>query len=197
MSGERALTIAASIDVTTLSAEDLRTLLLSLAAEAKRKPTVGELWAPDDVKSYWVLLISGTNRPEQMQIARELLTWSALFTRGSSRVLCIQHSDTKAFNTCSEHFGTKEYPALYLATSPEMGTRIEVPKPALQKLQSTDGALHDFLTETHTALVQRESLAEISSRLKKDKALSVLGVLYRELRSIASLKASADISAKF
>jgi len=78
-----------------------------------------------------------------------------------------------------------------------MGTRVHIPKSLLQKLQSSEGAFHDFLTETHTALVQDESLKEISGRLLKDKAIHLAGLAYQELKSITGLKASVDVSAKF
>jgi hypothetical protein len=184
-----------TVDLDDLPSE-ARALLLRAARKYLTTASVADLWKIREVTSYWVLLISGTSRTEHLDIARELLAWSAFSTRETSKVVCIQIADGESFNMCAKHFATTEYPALYLGTSPEMSTYVGMPKSVLVGLCSKAGALHDFLTETHTALVKGDSLADINKRLLKDRTKHYAGIVYRELRSIISLKGSADVSVK-
>lgn len=194
MSNERQLVIdstAPGPDLASL-APDVQALVLKLAKELAKSPTVSDLWEPGDATSYWILLVSGTHRAEHLQIAKELLTWSAFSARSSSRVLCIQSSDVREFAVCASHFGAAEYPCLFLGTAPTMSTHVGLPKAVLQAITSKDGGLHDFLTETHTALIRGDSLENINQRLLKDRTKRFAEVVYRELRSIVSFKGSAE-----
>lgn len=192
-SSRKALEVRASshADLTGLP-PDVQALVLKIARELNRDPSVTDLWQSDDAASYWILLVGGTHRPEHLSIAKELLTWSAFSARGTSRVLCLQSADAREFKLCSAHFGATEYPCLFLGTAPSMSTHVVIPKSVLQAICSKDGGLHDFLTETHTALGNGDSLSQINQRLLKDRTKRYAEVVYKELRGIVSFKGSAE-----
>lgn len=192
-----ALDVAPNLGDLSGLAPDVQDLVLKLAAQMARQSTISELWQVEEATSYWVLLVAGAHRTEQLQIARELLTWSAFSARGASHVVCIQSSDRKEFKLCTNHFGALEYPCLFLGTAPSMNTFVGVPRAVLQAICSKEGGLNDFLTESHMALVRGESLEQISNRLLKDKAKRYAEILYKEIRSIVSFKGSVDAKAEW
>lgn len=181
------------LDVSMLTPE-MRAIVLHLASQIPTKPTISNLWDPDEIVSYWLLLIGGTNRPEHMQVVQELLTWSAFSSRGAAKVVCVQASDAKDFHLCAKHFAASEYPSLYLGTSPEMSTFVGLPRSLLLELSKKEGVLQDFFTETHTALVKGESLSDINKKLLKDQTKRYAAVIYKEFRGIVSFSASASAS---
>src|SRR6266446_10548656 len=52
-----------------------------------------DLWEQGDLaRSFWILLTTGVNQSEEMEIAKTLLFWKAFFAQEASRVRCVQSS---------------------------------------------------------------------------------------------------------
>jgi len=154
-----------------------------------------DLWERrENAATFWVLLISGVNQPEEMEIARELLTWKAFFPKDSAMVLCIQSSDHAEFQCTSARFGIVNCPSLVFSNSPEMASFVEIKSELLFTLLSTKGAFQRFLTRVHQSIVNGEEFENIRTALWSEQFWSGIKVIYAEVKGIvgASVKANLD-----
>src|SRR4051812_29822872 len=72
-----------------------------------------DLWDQGQLaRSFWVLLTTGVNQTEEMEIAKTLLFWKAFFAQETSRVRCVQSSERRELACCSMRFGPLSYPTL-------------------------------------------------------------------------------------
>jgi len=157
-----------------------------------------DLWEKRDLSvTFWVLLISGVNQSEEMEIASALLTWKHFFAKDSAMLLCIQSSERNEFKCATSKFGAVACPSLILGDSPEMDEYIEIKSDLLFTLQNTKGALQRFLTRLHQMLENGTALEDVRTSLWSEQFWSGIKVVYAEVKGIvgASVKANIDFKA--
>src|SRR5690349_12763636 len=111
---------------------ELLRLLLGAAVREATQIAVADLWEqPGRANSYWILMMTGINRKEEMQLANELLAWREFSAKRGARVRCIPRSETIEFRCCSTHFRVTSSPTLIFGNTPEMDSFLRLPSPYL------------------------------------------------------------------
>jgi hypothetical protein len=154
-----------------------------------------DLWERRDLScTYWVLLISGVNQPEEMEIASALLTWKHFFAKDSAMLLCIQSSERREFKCATAKFGAVNCPSLIVSDSPEMDEFIEMKSDLLFALQNSKGALQRFLTRIHQMIENGKSLDDVRASLWSEQFWAGIKVVYTEVKGLvgSSVKTSID-----
>ena len=154
-----------------------------------------DLWERRDfAATFWVLLISGINQTEEMDIAIALLTWKHFFAKDSAMLLCIQSSERREFKCATAKFGAVNCPSLFLSDSPEMEEFIEIKPDLLFALQNSKGALQRFLTRIHQMLENGGELDSVRASLWSEQFWAGIKGVYSEVKSIVgtSVRANAD-----
>src|SRR3712207_5456171 len=65
--------------------------LFQTTLSESRKLDIIDLWEQRELAvSFWILLTTGVNQDEEMDIARTLLFWKAFFAKDASLVRCVQ-----------------------------------------------------------------------------------------------------------
>jgi hypothetical protein len=159
-----------------------------------REIRVVDLWERKELPvTYWILLMSGVNRAEEMDIANTLLSWQTFFGKHSARVRCIQSSETNEFLCCFSHFGTADYPVLIFSDSPDMESYVKIEPELLFNLSSTEGNLQRFLITLHSRIATGGTLSEVRAKLLTEKFWSALKIAYGEAKGFISFSASKQI----
>src|SRR5258708_7320393 len=163
--------------------------LFNRAFLAVRQLTTVDLWEqPELGVTYWILLLSGVNQEEEMEIAQALLVWKAFIAKDSARVLCIPHSDREEFKLCSLTFGASRTPTLVLSDSPNMADAITIQPELLFSLANKKGGLQRFFTQVHSSIENGDSLTEIKSQLRTNRFWSGVKLVYSEVKGLISIK---------
>lgn len=154
-----------------------------------------DLWERRDLSfTYWVLLISGVNQAEEMEIASALLTWKHFFAKDAAMLLCIQSSERREFKCASAKFGAVDCPSLIISDSPEMDDFIELKSDLLFALQNSKGALQRFLTRIHQMMENGKPLDDVRASLWSEQFWTGIKVVYTEVKGLvgSSVKTSID-----
>ena len=158
------------------------------ALQAARDVTVSNLWEqPELAVSYWILLLSGANLEEEMEIAQALLIWKAFIAKDSALVLCIPHSDRDQFKCCSSSFGVVKTPSLVFSDSRDMYGYIKIDPQLLFNLVGRKGGLQRFLTEIHSSIENGNSLRGIETQLRTERFWTGMKLAYAEIKDLISI----------
>lgn len=182
---------ALSTLVTRLEQEErelLEAAVKQLIAESEQLE-VSHIWTPDDlVGSYWVLLMSGVDQTDELDIATELLQWREFSAKGSARVACIPSSERRLFSLISSKFAITRCPTLLIANDVEMAEVLRIEPQLLSDLVEARGSFRKLLTEVHSLIELGESLGQISEMLQREDFFRRLKLVYAEAKSLISLK---------
>jgi hypothetical protein len=149
---------------------------------------LADLWDRESpAMTYWILLMSGVNQPDEMKIAQDLLSWQAFFSKHSARVQCVQSSERVEFRLCSSEFDIADCPALILSDRPDMKSYIRLEAQLLFTLLAENGGLQRFLTRVHAHLENGRTLQDIDGLLASDKFWRGLKVAYKEVKGLVSI----------
>lgn len=166
--------------------------MFQTALAAFQELTISDIWEqPELAVTYWVLLLSGENQEEEMEIAKTLLVWKAFGAKDSAQVSCIPHSDRDRFKCCSSAFSAVKTPTLILSDSRDMDQAIIIQPQLLFTLAGQKGALQRFLTEIHSSIENGASLSDIDNQLQTDRFWSGLKLVYSEIKTLISIKIGA------
>jgi hypothetical protein len=169
---------------------ELIVLLRTILAEV-RALDVADLWTPREAAlTYWILLLTGVNQPDEMNIARDLLSWQAFFSKDSARVLCVQSSEREAFRCCSAAFGAHHCPALIMSDTPDMHSYLKIEADLLKTLITQPGELQRFLARLHTMIENGHSLSDLKDQMTAEAFWRGLKVVYKEVKGFISIKLS-------
>jgi len=164
-------------------------VIFQRALQAVRELTISDLWEqPELAVTYWILLLSGVNQEEEMEIAKILLVWKAFIAKDSAQVLCIPHSDRENFKCCSGIFGAVKTPTLVLSNSRDMDEAILVDPQLLFTLAAQKGGLQRFLTEIHSSIENGNSLRDIDRQLRSERFWAGMKLVYSEIKGLISIK---------
>lgn len=195
------------VSVPTLSGRSLRVLAARLrrAEEAEaaailqavlvelRPLEVVDLWEPQEAAlTYWVLMLTGVNQPDELNIARDLLAWQAFFAKDSARVLCLQSSERDAFRCCSSAFEVHDCPSLVMSDTPEMQNRLKVEADLLRTLAGRPGELQRFLSRLHALVENGRTLNDLDRHLTAATFWRGLKVVYQEVKDLVSITISSS-----
>lgn len=165
-----------------------------LLAIIRKELEISDLWEqPELAFTNWILLISGINQQEEMEIAKTLFFWKGIFAKDSARVLCFQSLEHSKFKCCTSHFGSVNYPALMMSDSPEMESFIKIDAQLLFDLNK-DGSLQRFLTTIHSSIENGATLLDIEKELKTERWWSRLKLVYDEVKGLMTFKIGANIT---
>ena len=149
---------------------------------------ITDLWEqPELAITNWILLMTGINQNEEVEIAKTLLVWKAFFAKDSAAVLCIQSSEHQYFRCCSSHFGTVNCPTLMMSNTPQMKHFIKIESELLYKLNREDGGLQRFLTRVHSSIENGLTLQNIEKDLRSEKFWSGLKMVYEEIKELTKI----------
>jgi hypothetical protein len=176
--------------------EEVEALFQVALAEAHHLEVM-DLWESRDLAAtYWILMISGVNQPEEMDIATNLLSWKAFFAKDSAMVACIQSSERNEFRCASSKFGVVNCPALILGDSPEMNSFIEIRSELLFTLASNKGSFQRFVTRLHQLIENGTSIEDLRALLWSEQFWSGIKVVYSEVKSVVASTVKANIELK-
>jgi hypothetical protein len=163
-------------------------VFFQMALLAVKQPlTVSDFWEqPELTTTYWILLLSGVNQEEEMDVAKTLLIWKAFIAKDSAMVLCVPHSDREQFKCCSSKFGAVKTPTLVLSDSRNMDNSIIIDSQLLLTLSSNKGNLQRFLTEVHSIIENGGTLYDVDSQLRTEQFWKGLKLVYSEVKSLLS-----------
>lgn len=165
--------------------------LLRSILEEVRALNVVDLWIPREAAlTYWVLLLTGVNQPDEMQVAKDLLSWQGFFSKDSARVLCVQSSERDAFRCCSAAFGVHDCPTLIMGDGPAMHSYLKVEADLLKALIAQPGELQRFLARLHALVENGHSLKDLRDLMAAEAFWRGLKVVYREVKGLVSIKLS-------
>ncbi len=164
----------------------LEAIFQSALLEAQEIEVI-DIWnRPEIPVTYWVLLLSGINQEEELQIAHILLSWQAFFSKHTARAICIQSSEREEFRCCSATFEVVNCPTLIFSDSPDMQYFVKVDAELLFKLIAQKGGLQRFLTKVHSLVENGETLVGVKSLLLTEKFWSALKIVYNEAKGLIS-----------
>jgi hypothetical protein len=156
---------------------------------AVRELAIPDLWEqPELAITYWILLLSGVNQEEEMEIAKILLVWKAFIAKDSAQVLCIPHSDRESFKCCSAVFGAVKTPTLVLSNTRDMEDAILIDPQLLFTLAAQKGGLQRFLTEIHSCIENGASLEDMDRQLRTERFWAGMKLVYSEIKGLISIK---------
>lgn len=154
-----------------------------------RELNISSLWEqPELAVTYWILLLSGVNQEDEMEIAQTLLTWKAFIAKDSALVLCIPHSERTQFRQCSASFRAVKTPTLILSDSRDMYNHIKIDPELLFTLSGKRGGLQRFMTEIHSSIENGNSLGDIENQLLTERFWSGMKLVYAEVKGFVSFK---------
>lgn len=170
---------------------ELIVLLRTIMAEV-RALDVTDLWVPREAAlTYWILLLTGVNQPDEMNIARDLLSWQAFFSKDSARVLCVQSSEREAFRCCSAAFGAHHCPTLIMSDAPGMHSYLKIEADLLKTLIAQPGELQRFFARLHAMVENGHSLlSNLKDLMTAEAFWRGLKVVYKEVKGFISIKLS-------
>lgn len=167
----------------------LEALFQTTLIEAQEEFELLDLWDSRELPvTYWVLLLTGVNQEEEMEIANVLLSWKEFFSKNSARVICVQSSERNAFRCCSAAFEVVNCPTLIFSDSPDMWPFIKIESELLFKLASQKGGLQRFLTKIQSIVENGGTLIDVENMLLTDKFWSALKIVHTEVKSFVSIK---------
>jgi len=176
---------------------DERALVEAIFQNAVLEPQeieVLDLWVrPEVAVTYWILLLSGVNQEEEIQIAQSLLSWQMFFSKHAARVICIQSSERAEFRCCSSTFDVVNHPTLIFSDSPVMSPFIKVEPELLFTLANQKGGLQRFFTKIHSLIENGESIGSIEGMLVTEKFWRALKLVYDEVKGFISFSVKKDI----
>ncbi len=165
--------------------------LLQQAIQATSDVTLSDLWEqPELAMTYWILLMSGTNQDEETDIAKALLCWKAFNAKDSALVLCLTLSD-HSYQLCATQFKAVKTPSLIVSDSRDMYNYLKIDPDLLFNLMSVKGSFQRFITELHLTIRTGNTVQDIKSQLRKDRAWAGVKVLYTEAKSLISINIKA------
>ena len=94
--------------------------------------------------SYWVLFVSGINRPDEMKIAEEILVWNAFLSKEVAQLVCAQSSEVFTFDLFYRRYGIKDMPCLMVSNEPSMRNAIVINSDTLRHMSNSDGDIQQF-----------------------------------------------------
>lgn len=175
-----------------LEPEQEKALLLKLLDRAKRLE-VADLWlASGPALTHWILLLTGPNQEQEIEIAKELLSWQTFLAKHSARVLCIPSSEREPFICCAKQFDAQTFPCLYISDSPTMRNPVSIDGQTLRTLQE-QGQMQAFLTQMHSQLERGKPLKEVQLRLLGSKVAKAIKFAYAEAKGVFSINISTDV----
>ena len=147
-----------------------------------------DLWEDKELSvSYWILLINGINKKEEVDIAKKLLIWKSFFAKDSATVRCIQSSERRDFNFCACNFGIKTYPSLIIADSATMDSYICIDINLLIELDAVSNNLQAFFQKLHQHLENGGELKELKKEMKSEQFWSNLKIIYKEVKGLFTI----------
>lgn len=153
-----------------------------------------DLWQrPEIAVTYWILLLTGVNQEEEMQIAHTLLLWQSFFSKHTARVICIQSSERGEFRCCSSTFEVVNCPTLIFSDSPDMLSFVKIEPELLFAISSQKGGLQRFLTKLHSLIENGETITSIETMLLTEKFWSSLKIVYNEVKDLMSFSAKKEL----
>jgi hypothetical protein len=174
--------------------ELLEAIFQTALLEAKNEVEVIDLWDESSLPvTFWILLLTGVNQEEEMQIAQALLSWKAFFSKHSARVLCIQSSERNEFRCCTSSFDIVNCPTLIFGDSPDMQSIIKIEPELLLTLVNQKGGIQRFLTKIHSIIENGGTLSDVESMLLSEKFWATLKLVYNEVRNLVSFSIKKDI----
>ncbi|HWS90201.1 MAG TPA: hypothetical protein VN282_24745 [Pyrinomonadaceae bacterium] len=169
-------------------------LMIQRALHEPRELEVIDLWENQDIAvTFWILLITGVNQEEEMELAKTLLSWRAFFPKRAARALCVQSSERSEFRCCSSTFGVVNCPVLIFSDSPDMQSFVKVEPELLFKLAGQKGDLQRFLTKIHALIENGDSLSGVQSMLLTEKFWAALKIVYGEVKGFISFSAKKEL----
>lgn len=144
--------------------------LLQQAIQASSDVTMSNLWEqPELAMTYWILLMSGADQEEEIEIAKALLCWKAFNAKDSAMVLCLTLADG-SYQHCASQFSTVKTPTLILSDTRDMYSYIKIDPDLLFKLISAKGTFQRFITELHLTIRTGNTMQDIKNQLRKERA---------------------------
>lgn len=148
-----------------------------------------ELGTDGTAASYWVLLSSGVNQPQERTVAERLLLWHAFFARHDARVLCLQMSDD-AFADCARRFSVTRFPALVISNAPAFEHYVGLGPASLARLTQDPDDLQRFVHDVHMELLLRGSVAELERQFVQNEFKEYFRAGWNELKELVSVRIS-------
>jgi hypothetical protein len=150
-----------------------------------------DLWEPREAAlTYWILMLTGVNQSDELQIAGGILTWQAFLAKDSARVLCVQVSERDAFRCCSSQFDVHDCPTLIMSDLPDMSSFLKIEPDLLRSLASQPGELQRFLTRLHALAENGRSLEQLQQLMTAEAFWRGMKVVYKEIKGLISIKLS-------
>lgn len=177
-----------------LRAEETTVLqeLVSHLIDEVRQIDIVDVWDQDQSAStYWVLLMSGVDQPDEVASAKELLLWSSFFAKHSARVVCIQSSERALFKFCTRYFRVNNWPTLIFSDRPDMVPSISLDGQLLSHLSDSRGGIRKLLTELHALVESGKTIQEIANMLTTEKFWKHLKLVYSEVKNLLSVTVKA------
>ena len=157
---------------------------------------IPDLWEPTELPmTYWILLLSGVNQPDECEIAKTIVFWNALFSKHSAKVMCVQSSERTCWRLSTEAFGVTNYPGLILSDSPDGNPFIRFGPDFLFSLLNQEGGLQRFLTKVHALVEGGFSLQNIASQFAAEKFWRQIKLAYKEVKDLVSVSISFEPAA--
>jgi hypothetical protein len=166
---------------------EVATIIRAVLIETRTLDVI-DLWEPREVAiTYWILLLTGVNHLDEMQIAKDLLAWQAFFAKDSARALCVQSSDRQSFRCCSARLGIHDFPALVMSDSPEMQNHLRVQPDLLKALSTEPGELQRFLTKLQTLVENGRTIGDLKDIMAAEAFWRGLKVVFKEVKGLVSI----------
>jgi hypothetical protein len=152
------------------------------------KPRIQDLWAPSEAATtYWVLLLSGLNQEDEVEIAQAMLLWQAFMAKDSAQLICLQSSERDSFKCCSSFFATHDCPVLIVSDSALMTPFVKIEGALLATLMSKKGNLQRFASTIHGVIDSGKTIEDVKGMLTTQKFWSNLKLVYKEIKDIVSI----------
>ncbi len=156
-----------------------------------RTVDIVDLWVPREAAlTYWILMLTGVNQIDEMQLAGDLLAWQAFFAKDSARVLCVQSSERDPFRCCSSRFQVHDCPTLVMSYSPDMKSYLKIEPNLLRALAGQSGEVQRFLARIHALAENGRSLEDLQQLMAAEAFWRGLKVVYKEIKGLISIKLS-------
>ncbi len=150
------------------------------------------LWdQPDLAITNWILLLSGVNQKEEIELAKSLLFWKGLFSKDTAQVLCVQSSDHIIFHACISKFKVVNCPTLLIGNTPSMDQFIKIESQLLTKLIEDEGGFQRFLNHIHNSFLSGKNLIDLKKELLSQKFWSGIKLVYSEIKGLLTFNVGA------
>lgn len=186
--------LLADLEKQGLTVSKERILRILCACDVPAAVQVLDLWErPEVAVSHWVLLMTGINQQDELEIARNLLSWKTFSAKDSARVLCLQGSERVGFKLCVNTFGVTDWPTLVFGDSPEMYSFLRVGPQLLRSFSACPGSFERFLTTIHVMAENGAAFRDIEKLLMKEHFWNGLKLIYDEIKSFFSFSVQAKV----